>query len=72
MAANTRHSVDIETEKRIMDIISKKLAGRTVVSVLHRLEAALQYDKILVMDKGQVADFGTPAEIATTSELFSS
>jgi ABC-type multidrug transport system fused ATPase/permease subunit len=64
--------VDVETEKRIMDIISEKLAGKTVVSVLHRLETALQYDKILVMDKGQVAYFGTPAEVATKSELFSS
>jgi ATP-binding cassette subfamily C (CFTR/MRP) protein 1 len=55
-----------------MKLISEKLTGKTVVSVLHRLEAALEYDRILVLEGGQIAHFGAPAEIIRDSELFAS
>lgn len=66
------YSVDVETEKRIMDLISEQLADKTVISVLHRVEAAMRYDKILVMDKGRAAYFGGPAEAGKWSDLFAS
>jgi ATP-binding cassette subfamily C (CFTR/MRP) protein 1 len=39
------------------------LREKTVVSVLHRLETAVKYDKILVLDEGKIGDFGTPVEV---------
>ena len=42
-----------------------------MVSVLHRLETAVKYDKILVLDEGRVLDFGTPEEVISRCELFS-
>ena len=47
------------------------LRGKSVVSVLHRLETAVKYDKILVLDEGRVLDFGTPEEVISRCELFS-
>ncbi len=64
-------SVDIETEKKIMDLISERLPGMTVIAVMHRLEAALEYDRILVLEKGEVIHFGTPSEVVQEAELFS-
>lgn len=55
-----------------MDLIARRLDQKTIISILHRLEASLEYDRILVMEKGQVAHFGTPAEVIRDSELFSS
>lgn len=55
-----------------MSLIAKRLHGKTVISVLHRLEAALEYDRILVLERGQVIAFGTPEEVVRDSELFSS
>ncbi|KAF2277337.1 putative ATP-binding cassette transporter [Westerdykella ornata] len=63
-------SIDTSTEQRMMNVISKRLKGRTILSVLHRLEAALEYDKIAVLENGQVLHFGAPAEVVEKSELF--
>jgi ATP-binding cassette subfamily C (CFTR/MRP) protein 1 len=46
------------------------LKEKTVVSVLHRLETAVKYDKILVLDEGKVVDFGTPDAVIQRCELF--
>ncbi|THV51237.1 hypothetical protein BGAL_0118g00200 [Botrytis galanthina] len=55
-------SIDITTERKIMNVVTKRLQGKTVISVLHRLEAAVEFDKILVLEKGEVAHFGPPEE----------
>jgi len=47
------------------------LREKTVVSVLHRLETAVKYDKILVLEEGKVGDFGTSAEVTQRCDLFS-
>lgn len=47
-------SIDSATEERIMRLFAEKLKGKTVASVLHRLETALQYDKILTREDGRV------------------
>ncbi|KAI0433473.1 putative ATP-binding cassette transporter [Xylaria sp. FL1042] len=64
-------SIDVATEKKIMALIARKLQGKTVISVLHRLETALEFDRVLVLEDGRVAHFGTPAEVLRDSELFS-
>jgi ATP-binding cassette subfamily C (CFTR/MRP) protein 1 len=55
-----------------MNLVTERLHGKTVISILHRLEAALEFDRILVLEKGEVAHFGTPTEVIRDSELFSS
>ncbi|RYC61385.1 hypothetical protein CHU98_g4815 [Xylaria longipes] len=64
-------SIDVATEKKIMNLIVDKLQGKTIISVLHRLETALEYDRIVVLDNGRVVHFGTPTEVLRDSELFS-
>ncbi|TGO56427.1 hypothetical protein BOTNAR_0223g00070 [Botryotinia narcissicola] len=65
-------SIDVATERKIMNVVAKRLQGKTVISVLHRLEAAIEFDKILVLEKGEVAHFGPPEEVIRDSDLFSS
>ncbi|KAF5876101.1 putative abc multidrug protein [Botrytis fragariae] len=55
-------SIDVATERKIMNVVAKRLQGKTVISVLHRLEAAVEFDKILVLEKGEMAHFGPPEE----------
>lgn len=55
-----------------MSLISKRLQGKSLISVLHRLEAALEYDRILVLEQGHAIHFGKPEEVIRDSELFSS
>ncbi|KAI8630570.1 putative ATP-binding cassette transporter [Xylariaceae sp. FL1651] len=65
-------SIDVATEQRIMALIEQKLKGKTIISVLHRLEVALEYDRIFVLENGRVAYCGTPTDVMENSELFSS
>jgi ATP-binding cassette, subfamily C (CFTR/MRP), member 1 len=65
-------SVDIETEQQIMRLIRVRLQGKTTISILHRLETALEYDRVLVMEQGRVIHSGTPAEVLQEADLFSS
>ncbi|OIW33935.1 putative ATP-binding cassette transporter [Coniochaeta ligniaria NRRL 30616] len=65
-------SIDVATEARIMRIIRQRLGGTTVVSILHRLETALQYDRIAVLERGELVHFGTPGDVVRDAELFAS
>jgi ABC-type multidrug transport system fused ATPase/permease subunit len=47
------------------------MKGKTIISILHRLEAASEFDQNLVLEKGKVVGCGTPEEVARRSELFS-
>ncbi|KYK55948.1 hypothetical protein DCS_07913 [Drechmeria coniospora] len=61
-----------DTEIQVEDLMRESLRGKTTISVLHRLDAALKYDKIAVMEKGVLADFGTAGEIVARCDLFAS
>jgi ATP-binding cassette subfamily C (CFTR/MRP) protein 1 len=64
-------SVDVATEQKIMHLVKDRLKGKTVISILHRLEAAMEFDRIMVFEDGEVVHFGTPDEVVRNSELFS-
>jgi ABC-type multidrug transport system fused ATPase/permease subunit len=54
-----------------MRLIRERLREKTVLSILHRLETALEYDRVLVMDQGRVIHSGTPKEVVLEADLFS-
>ena len=56
-------AVDSETEKLIQDAINNLVKGRTTLMIAHRLSTLRQADKIVVIDKGRIAEFGTPDEL---------
>ncbi|OCF42639.1 cadmium ion transporter [Kwoniella heveanensis CBS 569] len=53
-------SVDPETDALIQRIIQNHLKGVTLISIAHRLQTVVYYDRILVLDQGKVAEFDTP------------
>jgi ABC-type multidrug transport system fused ATPase/permease subunit len=52
--------VDHETNKIVWATLKKEFAGSTVVEVLHRLDAIMDYDMVIVMHDGVVAEVGKP------------
>ncbi|KAI9326309.1 ATP-dependent bile acid permease [Obelidium mucronatum] len=62
-------SVDNETDGNIQQAIrGPSFANTTVLSIAHRLRTIADYDKVLVLDKGRVLQFGTPLELMQLGE----
>jgi ATP-binding cassette subfamily B protein len=52
-------SVDTETEFRVREALSRMVEGRTSIIIAHRLSTIQRADRILVMHKGRLREFGT-------------
>lgn len=53
-------SVDFETDQFIQDTIKSELFSQTtVITIAHRVQTILDYDRILVMSEGRLAEFDT-------------
>ena len=61
---------DPENEAVIQASIAGLVAGKTLIVIAHRLSTITKADKILVMDKGNVAAEGTHEELLETSNLY--
>lgn len=57
--------LDVQTEKILQRSISELARKATVITVAHRLYTIRHADRILYMEKGQVADSGTHEELLT-------
>ncbi|KAI0035574.1 ABC protein [Vararia minispora EC-137] len=56
-------SVDLETDSKIQDTIQTEFGDRTLLCIAHRLRTILSYDRILVLENGNVAEFDTPLNL---------
>ena len=65
-------SVDAQTEREILTRLRPILAGRTSIVISHRVAAVKDADRILVLDRGRVAEQGTHATLLATGGLYAS
>jgi len=56
-------AMDKETEKKILKRVMMEFKDSTMLVIAHRLETVRDCDKIMVLDKGKIAEFGTPEEL---------
>ena len=56
-------SVDVETEKQIQAAMKRLTEGRTVFAIAHRLATLRNATKLIVLDKGEIVETGTHAEL---------
>ncbi|KAG7444868.1 ABC transporter [Guyanagaster necrorhizus] len=64
-------SVDYETDRNIQDTITREFQDRTILCIAHRLRTIISYDRICVLDAGEIAEFDTPSKLyEMTSGIF--
>ena len=63
-------SIDTETELLIQDGLEKLMADRTAILIAHRLQTIQQADKILVLQSGEVTEYGSQTELLELKGLY--
>ncbi|KAG0272854.1 hypothetical protein BGZ95_011349 [Linnemannia exigua] len=53
-------SVDFETDLKIQQTIREEMADATIITIAHRIRTIADFDRVLVMQTGEVAEFDTP------------
>ena len=56
-------SLDTETEKQIQDALANLSANRTTIAIAHRLSTLRNATRLVVLDKGRIAEVGTHGEL---------
>lgn len=60
-------SVDLDTERAILRTIQAEFESYTVIAVSHRLDMIMDFDRVVVMDKGENVEVGRPRALADTA-----
>eukprot|EP00455_Lapot_gusevi_P037310 TRINITY_DN416_c0_g1_i6.p1 TRINITY_DN416_c0_g1~~TRINITY_DN416_c0_g1_i6.p1 ORF type:complete len:1330 (+),score=511.36 TRINITY_DN416_c0_g1_i6:191-4180(+) len=66
-------SIDMETDAAIQRTIRTEFQNCTILTIAHRLNTIIDYDRVLVLNFGEVAEFDTPGRLLSNPEsMFSS
>jgi ATP-binding cassette, subfamily B, heavy metal transporter len=65
-------ALDSHTEKEIQDALDRVSKDRTTVVIAHRLSTIIHADNILVLEKGELKEQGTHAELLERNGLYAS
>ena len=63
-------SLDTETEKNIQDALQKLTERRTTIAIAHRLSTLRNATKLVVLDKGKIAEIGTHNELLEKKGIY--
>ncbi|KAI7834991.1 P-loop containing nucleoside triphosphate hydrolase protein [Kickxella alabastrina] len=61
-------SVDFDTDARIQTTIRNEFTDSTLLCIAHRLRTIVDYDKVLVLDQGEIVEYDTPYNLLSKSE----
>lgn len=64
------NALDANNEKEIMEHLNEFYRGKTVVVVAHRLSTVRNADKIVVLDKGRIAEEGTHRQLTEKRGMY--
>ena len=56
-------NIDMKTEEKIQKALQYVLNNSTVITVAHRIKTIIDYDRILVLDNGNVIEYDTPQNL---------
>ncbi|OQD99550.1 hypothetical protein PENSOL_c006G04539 [Penicillium solitum] len=63
-------SIDLATDKVIQEVIRQEFEGATIISIAHRLDSILNFDRIAVLSDGQLVEFDNPQVLLNRPTAF--
>ena len=63
-------ALDTESERLVQDALENLMVGRTTFVIAHRLSTIVNADKIIVMEKGEIAEIGSHEELITHGGIY--
>lgn len=63
-------ALDSEVEVAIQESLDKMMENKTVIAIAHRLSTIAAMDRLIVLDKGQIVEQGTHAELLEQNGLY--
>lgn len=61
-------NVDLNTDRLIQVTIREKFAEATVITIAHRIDTIMDYNRIMVLDHARLVEFDTPANLLKKSD----
>jgi ABC-type multidrug transport system fused ATPase/permease subunit len=65
-------SVDLDTDMLIQSMVRKNFSDRTTLTIAHRLNTVMDSTKVLVLNRGELAEYDKPATLLERDGIFSS
>ena len=56
-------SIDYKTENVIQNVINTIMVKSTVITIAHRIKTVINYDRIMVLNKGDIVEFDSPTKL---------
>ena len=63
-------SVDIQTDSLMQRLIRSEFRTHTIIAVAHRLDTIIDFDNVVVMDRGHIAEYGPPKALLRKGTAF--
>lgn len=61
-------NMDKNYENLLNNCINKYLSFSTLITISHKIDSILNYDKIIVIDKGNIVEFDTPNNLISKED----
>ena len=63
-------AVDAETDAKIRKALEMRFGSASIILISHRITTLSKADQVIVLDRGRIAEMGTPAELEKAGGLY--